>query len=346
MSALPRCALSLVLACCACSGGGSSPPSPSDAFEDARAAPGDSASIVDAEPREGADRADTESATDTSTADASPPPPDSTGPGAPRIINFATNVKTVEVGQPVVFTALVTDPQGVDDLIGGRLVDPESGAVYGAFATQATEGAYSLRLEWRDLQSVRTIDSPFGGIDRDFRAEFFDQAGNAAHETVRLRLACGARAVCGGKCSGLREQEHCGSCGKRVPESFECSPDAKFVCPEQETSCPGSGNKCVRTDTAQHCGQCGFACPAAKGVPEYQTILGPSCRSRPTDPARRCEIEIRIRWGAVTCAEYCAAASQRATGTTGYACMGSRCTTKVTDGTCFCNAAPIPVSKP
>ena len=51
--------------------------------------------------------------------------------------------KLREQGQTVVFTAVVTDPDGIEDLIGGTLEDPTTGGTYGAIATSASEGSYS-----------------------------------------------------------------------------------------------------------------------------------------------------------------------------------------------------------
>lgn len=44
----------------------------------------------------------------------------------PQILNFATNVSDVRWNQSVRFTAIVTDPDGIDDLIGGQLLDADS----------------------------------------------------------------------------------------------------------------------------------------------------------------------------------------------------------------------------
>ena len=56
---------------------------------------------------------------------------------APRILMINTNTKTIDERAMLVITAVVTDPDGVDDLIGGALTAPEGEATYGAFATSA-----------------------------------------------------------------------------------------------------------------------------------------------------------------------------------------------------------------
>jgi hypothetical protein len=143
----------------------------------------------------------------------------------PRILTLSTNVSTLDERAMLVITAVVTDPDGVDDLIGGALVDPEGTATYGAFATSAAEGAYELRLPWGDIDRVRPIDAPAEGASRMFRARFYDVAGHVAEDTFAITLRCSVAelGVCGGDCVDLRTDErHCGMCNAKVPDGTEC----------------------------------------------------------------------------------------------------------------------------
>ena len=54
----------------------------------------------------------------------------------------------------MVSTSCPSDPDGIDDLIGGTLNDAATGRAYGSVATAASEGSYSLTLTWADLNSV------------------------------------------------------------------------------------------------------------------------------------------------------------------------------------------------
>jgi len=91
----------------------------------------------------------------------------------------------------LVITAVVSDPDGIDDLIGGTLMDSTAALSYGAFATAASEGAYSLSLGWSALNSTAPINAPAGtGEDRTFLAEFFDAAANRARGEISVTLAC------------------------------------------------------------------------------------------------------------------------------------------------------------
>jgi hypothetical protein len=46
--------------------------------------------------------------------------------------------------ESITFTAVLTDPDGIDDLIGGSLTNADGSIQYGAFVTSGQEGSYSL----------------------------------------------------------------------------------------------------------------------------------------------------------------------------------------------------------
>ena len=76
-------------------------------------------------------------------------------------------------GTKLIISAVVTDPDGIEDLIGGQLLAP-SGQAYGSFASSSQEGAYSITLTWQDLNAVeKMIADPVGS--RALIAKFFDQ---------------------------------------------------------------------------------------------------------------------------------------------------------------------------
>ena len=118
-----------------------------------------------------------------------------------------------------------TDPDGIDDLIGGRLEDPGGGGTYGAFATSAAEGLYSLELSWAEIHQARAI--AFEGAEtsetREFQAAFFDVAGNLSTATTSIALACDdGQSACDGVCTALDTRSHCGACDRACPPSAAC----------------------------------------------------------------------------------------------------------------------------
>ncbi len=146
-------------------------------------------------------------------------------PGGPQYLSFGTNVSElsgISGEASVTFTAVLTDPDGVDDLIGGSLID-ESGAPYGAFTTSGQEGAYEMTVSWSQINSIASIDFATGpGLQREFTAEFFDAAGHKSQKTIGIQLSCEGSSACEGECGlgscgaecvYLVSDENCGQCG-------------------------------------------------------------------------------------------------------------------------------------
>lgn len=183
------------------------------------------------------------------------------GCGAPpRILTFNANVRRLTEGAAVTFSAVVTDPDGIADLIGGVLEDP-GGASFGAFATAGEEGAYQLVLSWDAMHAVAPIEFD-GQANRDVIAVFFDQAGNRVTEALTLTLHCdeAGGAACAGRCTDLSNPTHCGAC--RAACADECR-DRQCRCPGGLTRCDGA---CVDTRiSVEHCGRCENACAQAQG---------------------------------------------------------------------------------
>jgi len=183
-------------------------------------------------------------------------------PAAPRILSFDTNVDRLTAGESVTFTAVVTDPDGIEDLIGGSLQDPDSGATYGAFATSAGEGAYSATLSWGELHQVRPIEFAVDTA-RAFEAVFFDVAGSRATSRIEVTLHCEGEGACDGACRDLTTTADCGRCDNRCRAANARCIDGRCGCPIGETDC---GGVCVDTRTSvAHCGGCESPCPDAVG---------------------------------------------------------------------------------
>lgn len=203
--------------------------------------------------------------TDAGARDAATPPPRDGGSGAPVFLSLTTNVTVLRSDQRLVVTAVLTDPDGVDDLIGGVLLDP-GGASYGAFSTSAAEGSYQIDLDWQSLNTVSPITAPLAGITRSFRAQFFDAAGNTSERDfdVTLRCASSIHSACAGECVDLQtDQRHCGSCGSAVTITEAHCDGGAPAC--WETSYEICGSACVSLQTTSSCGSCGHACPSWSG---------------------------------------------------------------------------------
>jgi hypothetical protein len=140
-----------------------------------------------------------------------------TSPDAPIILSWATSSDRLTPTRPLTISVVVTDPGGIDDLVGGTLLD-DTGRAYGTFATEASEGSYSYQLTWGHAEGIESIVAPptADTVERRLVARFFDVAGHVIERQFVLTLACdeAGESPCGGSCIDRRENgEHCGACG-------------------------------------------------------------------------------------------------------------------------------------
>ncbi|HPH68399.1 MAG TPA: hypothetical protein PLF40_21730 [Kofleriaceae bacterium] len=147
-----------------------------------------------------------------------------TNPSAPRFLSFGTNVTRLTEYETISFTAVLTDPDGIDDLIGGSLTSPDGTIQYGAFASPGQEGSYSIRLTWDAINQVEDIT--FATKERrEFRAEFFDAAGHSAERLISIELSCNDRYACDGNCASI--------CGAGLEQRVSC----KAACSQKDMDC-------------------------------------------------------------------------------------------------------------
>ena len=169
------------------------------------------------------------------------------GPVDPIILSFTTNTSELDPTDTVSFSVIVSDPQGIDDLIGGQLIDP-GGSTYGTFSTASEEGAYSLSLGWSRVNTVRTIEFEAGSSEnRTFRAQFYDAEGNSATDDLSVRLSC-ARSddgACGNVCP--RGSYGCaqGHCLVESPCATDVTSNCDQICARDGDVCMELGNQDV-----------------------------------------------------------------------------------------------------
>lgn len=135
--------------------------------------------------------------------------------GSPYFISFSTNVGKITEGESVIFTAILSDPDGFDDIAGGTLFTENGAFSYGPFVSAGQEGTYSISVSWGAINQVAPIEFENSDLDRVFRAEFFDKDGNKAIEDTTITLHCDGGGACGGTCKDLQSDgENCGACDK------------------------------------------------------------------------------------------------------------------------------------
>jgi len=151
------------------------------------------------------------------TVDTASPSETTSGPNRPpTFLSLNANTTTLNVGATLIVTAVLTDPDGIDDLIGGNLVDVTTGGSYGAFATSAAEGSYTITIDWGALVTVNALDAPATGGPLGLRAEFYDVAGAKSERALTITVRCDATlsdAICDGECNALTDASSCGACG-------------------------------------------------------------------------------------------------------------------------------------
>ena len=200
----------------------------------------------------------------------------------------------------------MTDADGIDDVIGGQLEDIGSRRAYSAFATQAAEGGYAMRLSWAEIHQVRLIQFR-ESEERGFRAVFFDQVGNQVSAELRLALHCEGEGGCDGVCTPLDQDEHCGECCQTCQPGSLCDGTSRtcacevgyHACADNcllDTSSASCGLRCqpcpgdANGITTCEAGQCGVECNA--GFRYCQDL----CRPCPTTGVA----VVRCRGDAVT----------------------------------------------
>lgn len=181
----------------------------------------------------------------------------SSSPEAPVILNFSSNVTTLTPDEALIVTAVITDPQGIGDVVGGTLADP-GGATYGSFAVSTVDGSYSVTLSWTAINTLASIEAPSGGADRTFVATFFDQVGNMTSDSLTVHLECdpATDGICDGECIDLQQDdENCGSCGHGCGTNGSCVGGTCFA--------PGSCfTVATTTDCNAACAADGATCDA------------------------------------------------------------------------------------
>lgn len=206
--------------------------------------------------------------------------------GGPQIISFTSNVTTFRSGE-LVFSVIVTDPDGVDDVIGGQLVDP-AGGTYGAFATSAAEGAYSLTLTRSAIHALSPLNAPATGVTRTFRAQFFDAAAHSvsADLVITVRCPADAESLCDGVCYDLEaDDNHCGSCGRSCPAVLPADAQRDVLDGLTRPWC--IVGVCTFRTFSEAVGSCqslcaaqGASCAPVSGVPETHGHAGYYCSTQ------------------------------------------------------------------
>ncbi|MBZ5709224.1 hypothetical protein [Nannocystis pusilla] len=217
---------------------------------------------------------DTDDGTSSPATDATSTPTSttSTGANAPVFLTLSTNPGELTEGDSLIVTAILTDPDGVDDIVGGTLLNEDGSTEFGPFVATGQEGSYSFMLSWAQIHEADPIHFENMAESRVFSARFFDQAANSSTRTVAVTLQCPGGSACGGACTDLAvDAGNCGTCGHACslacddgtcgPAWSECiwSGDGFMTC---DQVCQSIGETCAES-------QCGKATVQSFGDLEW-----------------------------------------------------------------------------
>lgn len=163
-----------------------------------------------------------------STTAADPTAADETSAGGPSVFSLDADGTSLSPNQVVTFTAQVTHPEGLGEIVGGTLRDQETDASYGSF-TQLSEGTFQLTTTWDDIDAAHGIVFEVSG-SRSFSAVFVDNQERVGVRSLDLDLVCKPAAgqvppapgfaVCGdGECRDLGTESDCEGCNMACPNT-------------------------------------------------------------------------------------------------------------------------------
>jgi hypothetical protein len=177
----------------------------------------------------------------------------------PELLELSASRSRLVPGDSLTVVALVSDPDGPDDVLGGTLRHERTGVTLGAFARQGV-GGYSLSLAWDELVVVLPPQTGVDGATERLRARFVDTAQHVLEGELVLTFDCGDErdSLCAGVCADLETSAaHCGACDAPVSPDHACQDGAPICSSAQLTDC---GTHCSNLHEFEACGSCANDC--------------------------------------------------------------------------------------
>ena len=170
-------------------------------------------------------------------------------PLGPSIQSFSSSANRLDDNDSVTLTVVVSDPDGIEDIIGPLLLEPLSGATLGTLS-QSAPGTFTTTIDWDLLASVEPIEFQRGGEKRFVRVQFSDNAGHKVTHTQQLDLFCASDApACDSSCGSVRcpgqDNECLNTSGTTVSNNDLCS-----VC---NIGCAACSNGCACFNESPSC---------------------------------------------------------------------------------------------
>ena len=195
---------------------------------------------------------------------------------APIILSLNTDVKKLTQDEAVKIVAIVTDPDGIDDVIGGELVTGQ-GLSFGAFTSPAQEGSYQLSISWDDINKIDPIEFVSAKL-LIVTAKFFDVSGEKVEQNISLELHCKGLGACNGVCTSLETIDNCGGCRVKCAGLDQDCVNRKCECRAGTLLCNGACVDIIANN--DHCGDCNKSCADIAG----QTCVNKICKCPDDNP--------------------------------------------------------------
>ena len=149
-------------------------------------------------------------------------------PDGPQFVDVSVSPLRITEGESFSVLVQVTDPDGFDDIGGGRLTTLDGDAI-GNFS--GSGGSYSIDVNWSDVNAVDPIT--FATEDsRTFIAEFFDAGSHVSRAPIDVEFHCNGEPACEGVCGDelcngtcqnvFEDDMNCGSCGNECVNGESC----------------------------------------------------------------------------------------------------------------------------
>jgi len=154
----------------------------------------------------------------------------SSGPDAPTILSLNVTATQITEGDTLGFQFRMSDPDGVSDISGGRLLSADGMYEYATIPKGDAEGLFVGSVTWDELNMYEDITFDATGT-RDVLVEFTDASGGVASYPYTINLFCyNESAACGGECNIdlMSDPGNCGMCGE------VCSWCDEGTCPDMD----------------------------------------------------------------------------------------------------------------
>lgn len=139
----------------------------------------------------------------------------------PEILEVMVSSDNLSEGEALTVTALVTDPDGLDDIVGVSLRAADNSATY-IFLDQISQGTFRVAVTWDDIHAVTPIEFETDQI-LETAVQAVDSMGNTDQDFLSTTLTCRGDVACDGSCTTLGTSENCGSCGDTCTRPAYCS---------------------------------------------------------------------------------------------------------------------------